>query len=153
MKTRRTLCIATLLLCATIAHAQSSQPGNAIHDLRTTILGDAHMFAIDAGTAAGVDEASKAEKDLDRLLPAAIAASEGHDDLKASIKAFYITAKTYFDSAFTPVPAPSFDPVTYNSRPAPEAIQLKATQAKLKADLDSKANAMQLEAKLAGVAD
>ena len=86
----------------------------------------------------------------DRLLPAALADAQGHDDLTAAIKAFYVAAKTYFDSALAPVPPPSYD-VRFGSRPSPESVQLKATQAKLKADLDAKANAMQLEARLAGL--
>jgi hypothetical protein len=145
--------IAVLLLFVGAAQAQTAEPSNAVHDFRTTILRDAYTFAGHADTAAGVDDASSAQKDLDRLLPAAIDAAHGHADLTVAIKTFYIAAKTYFDSALTPVPLPTFDPVTYDSRPAPEAIQLKATQARLKADLDSRANAMQLEAKLAGVMD
>jgi hypothetical protein len=129
--------------------ASSTSPG-AIHALRAKTLAAAYLFANDAGTAQGVNEATDGQKQLDALLPAAITEAKRHDDLIAALKAFYIAAKTYFDSALTPVPMPSYD-IRFGSRPSPEAIQLKATQAKLKASLDAKANALQLEAKFAGI--
>lgn len=133
-------------VCAGIAFAQSAAP---IHELRATVLTDAYLFASDDGS--GVESSSRGQDDLRRLLPPALAAAGNHADLKSSIKAFYVAAQTYFDSALTPVPLPSYDSLRNEMRASPEEIQLKAAQAKLKADLDSKANAMQLEAQLVGM--
>lgn len=141
--------IAVLLLFAGAVQAQEAPPAAAIHELRVSVLRDAYLFSSSAGTAKGVEDATRGTRTLDRLLTPAIDAARNHDDLTAAIKAFYVAAKTYFDSALAPVPPPSYD-VRFGSRPSPESVQLKATQAKLKADLDAKANAMQLEARLAG---
>jgi len=149
----RTFYIAIIALWLLVAGAAVGQspPRDPVQELRTTILSDAYLFAFDSGQGKGIDAALRGQKDLTRLLPAALDAAEGHDGLKTAIKAFYIAAKTYFDSALTPVPLPSYDTRRHELIPATEAIQLQAAQAKLKADVDSKANAMQLEAQLAGI--
>ena len=134
-----------------MVHSHNRHRGtNPIEVLRTTVMQDAYQFSANADSVDGINGASRAEQDLKQLVPAAIAAARSNDDLTAAVKAFYVAAKTYFDSAFTPVPLPSYD-VRFGSQPSPEAVQLKITQARLKADLDSKANALELEAQLAGM--
>lgn len=131
-----------------LAHA--AEPTNPIDQFRHTVVMDAALLETDVMfDKSQADHAVRGMKDLDTLLKPAIAAADGHDDLKIAIKQFYVAAKTYFDSsmAFTPLP----DYVHGELRPSAAAVEHKKEQARLKTDLDAKANALELEMKLAGV--
>lgn len=148
---RKIIAIALLSLCGLNAalHAATTNP---IQDLRIAVVRDAGMFEVHTNYGDGLkalDDAKQGQSNLDALVAPAVAAAQSHPDLVAAIKAFYVSAKTYFDSAYTPVALPDYD-IRFGSRPSPGAIAHTATQAKLKADLDSKANALKLEMQLAG---
>lgn len=83
------------------------------------------------------DAADKATKDLDEQIKPAIEAASGHGDLIAAIKAYYISAKAYFSGA---VPSSG----TYK-------VVHQATLTRLRADMESKTEALKLELDLSGL--
>ncbi len=148
---KKIIAIALLLLCGLNATLHAST--NPVEDLRIAVTRDAAVFEVHTNYGDGLkalDDAKRGQSNLDALISPAVAAAQSHPDLVAAIKAFYVSAKTYFDSASTPVGLPDYD-IRFGSRPSLEATAHTAVQAKLKADLDSKANALKLEVQLAGL--
>lgn len=153
---------AALMLFAGLANAQTpattaSQSGDAIHSMVKHVNSQAYLFNLYLGF--GLDSWNEANAAADKGvaylasdIKPAIAAAEGNPDLAAAIKALYVTAKTYFDSAHASVPLPTYSQRSNNLYASPEAVMLKSNQAKMKADVDAKINAVKLEAELAGLA-
>lgn len=79
--------------------------------------------------------AQDGQKKLDEQIGDALKSAAGHPDLIAAVKAYYIAAHAYFENAWS-------DPTT-------PALVVESNEARLKSDMDSKASAMMLEAKLA----
>lgn len=79
--------------------------------------------------------AQDGQKQLDEQIGDALKSAAGHPDLVAAVKAYYIAAHAYFENAWT-------DPTT-------PALVVDSNATRLKSDMDSKASAMMLEAKLA----
>lgn len=145
---------AMMLLALLLAGVcQAAQP-DAVSDLRNQVIGKVRLFEVhvQSDKLLAIDDAAAGQKALDALLKPALDAAEGRPELAAAIKAFYVSAKTYFDSVDTPTSAPQYDRWTNNVYESPDAAQLRANQAKLKLDVESKANAMLLEARLVGLA-
>lgn len=143
--------VAVAALTAMTSPASGAQQPGPVHQFRTVVVRDAVLFSSDAGTSSGVDTAMRGEDDLKRLFPQAMAAAGDHAELRSSIKALYVSAKTYFDTSMALVPLPKFDPVTLQTLPQPKLDALRATQARLRAQVDSDANTVQMEASLVGI--
>lgn len=79
--------------------------------------------------------ADEGVKKLDEQIGDALKSAAGHPDLITAVKAYYIAAHAYFENAWS-------DPTT-------PALVVESNEARLKSDMDSKASAMMLEAKLA----
>lgn len=144
-------CVLLLLSSTCIAQTVQSNP---VTDLKSNVMSKVIVFEM--ATASGSiaeasDAADQGQKELDTLIAPALKSADGHPDLVAAIKAFYVSAKTYFDTAHTFTPLPTFDPVTLDTQESPEAIALKHNQVTLKQDVDAKEHAMMLEARLAGL--
>lgn len=149
---RKIIAVVLLSLCG-LSVPLHAAPTNPIQDLRVAVVRDAGMFEMHTNYGDGIkalDDAKQGQSNLDALIAPAVAAAQSHPDLVDAIKALYVSAKTYFDTAYTPVAPPDYD-IRRGSRPSAGATAHTATQAKLKADLDSKANALKLEMQLAGL--
>jgi len=156
---KKWMLIAALVLGAGFANAQTPPPtaaDAAIHTMVQHVDRQAHQFSFYSGDIQNWKQARAAAEQGGAHLKAdikpALAQAEGHADLIAAIKALYISANTYFDSVNTPVPLPTYDPRRNNLYASPEALALKDSQMKMKADVDAKLNAVKLEAELAGLA-
>jgi hypothetical protein len=157
---KRMMLIGALALFAGLAHAQApatAPAGDAIHSMVQHVNSQAYLFELYLGDGLNAWKEANAAADkgvayLTADIKPALAAAEGRPDLVAAIKALYVSAKTYFDSAHTPMPMPTYNPRSNNLYAPPEAMLLKSNQAKMKADVDAKINAVKLEADLAGLA-
>lgn len=159
---KKLMLIAALMCFAAVANAQAQDPataprGGAIHAMLQHVNAQTYLFSMYLGSDINSWKQANAAADkgtayLAADIKPALAEASGSPDLVAAIKALYVSAKTYFDSAHTPVPLPSYDPRSNNLYASPEAAMLKSNQAKMKADVDAKINAVKLEADLAGIA-
>lgn len=151
---KKLMLIAVLALLGAVAQAQTP-PADAIHAMVQHVGSQASQFSFYSGDIQNWKQARAAAEQGGAQLKAdikpALAQAEGHPDLIAALKALYISASTYFDSVNTPVPLPSYDPRRNNLYASPEALALKDSQVKMKADVDAKINAVKLEADLAGL--
>lgn len=144
-----------IMLCMTIscsALAQSTARVDPIEAFRTHVMTDAELLSVylaDQPDPKAADTAKKGGDDLKAGVGAAIASAKDNQDLKAAIKAFYVAADAYFQSAFSFTGLPTYDPMLNRLVLTPQQIQLTATQSRLKADLDAKNAALKLEMQLA----
>lgn len=143
-----------VFLCPPLTSAQTTNP-NPVAQLHDAVMSKVVQFEMDT-TAPGdpnraADDAIEGKKALTTFLQPALNVAKDHQDLVASIKAFYIAANSYFDTVTVVVPLPTFDPVTLDSRPSPEEVALKQSRMKMKMDIASRGDAMMLELKLAGL--
>lgn len=151
---KKLMLIVALALLGGMAQAQTPQV-DAIHSMVQHVAFQAHQFSFYSGTidnwkqARGAAEQGHAQLKAD--IKPALAQADGHADLVAALKGLYITANTYFDSVNTPLPPPTYDPRRNNLYASPEAMALKDSQVKMKAEVDAKINAVKLEADLAGI--
>jgi len=123
-----------LCVLAFICSPALARSGTAIQQMEVTTTFAAQAMDISQPTTEdALKWASDDERDLDRHLAAALKESRSHRDLRAAVKAYYIAAKTYFDS----VGGNGFADVENMKR--------------LLADVQSKGNALLLEEKLAGM--
>lgn len=136
-----------LLLCAialgfaTQAHASPKSDPNCYTGLRADVELQAMVLslAIEAGDWDGAQKAGHdARADLDKQLKHALAAAKGHPDLVQAVKAYYLASKSYFENSWTDRDEP--------------AILVKSNESKLKTEMNSKADALLMEAGLAGYA-
>lgn len=140
--------VVVLICVVAIAHAQSSSQQNPVETFRSAVAGDATMLEIyltNDPNPKRFDAAKKGKDDLSALTGPAIAAAGDNADLKSAIKALYVAADAYFESAFAFTGLPQYDPALNELVLSPGQVQAKATQARLKADVDSKNAALKLE--------
>jgi len=141
-----------IVLCvASAAQAQTSQQRNPVVAFHNAVMGDATLLGVYLMTPNDpqqVPTAKKGQSDLKALVGPALDAAAGNADLKAAIKAFYIAADGYFQSVFTLTGLPDYVP-GIGTVPSSQQVQLSATQARLRADLDAKNSALELEMDLA----
>lgn len=137
-----------VLICfAAAAHAQPSPQQNPIEKFRGDVMAEATLLSVylaGAPDTKALDTAKKGQDFLKTLVGPALAEAGDNADMKAAIKAFYIAADAYFESAFTPAAPPDYD-IRRGSMMSESQVQLVAAQAKLRADLDSKNAALKLE--------
>lgn len=132
--------IALLALASSLQASPKSDP-NCFSGMRAGIELSTMLFRmqVESGDKAASEQtAARSKADLDKDLAKVLVEAKGHPDLIRAFKEFYVATQNYYDNAWPDTSAP--------------AILVKAGMARLEADMKAKANAMMLEAKLAGYA-